>query len=155
MNVPLTKLGLLHPGLGTAFFTESALWANLVSKSQFCMSVSSPKTRFQVDWRLLVEEHIAYIGILLHIFCLSLWWFFTLAIFFPWVLGSLQTSLLCIIGQLTWVESVSVADGLSDRWQVTCTTLQVTHDTWLMTCTMWQLTPDIWHLQLFSSCSFL
>ena len=54
-------------------FTESALRADLVSKSQ-CQSVlyvcePSRKTRFPLDWRLLVKEHITNIGIPLDIFC--------------------------------------------------------------------------------------
>ena len=33
-----------------------------------CMSVLSGKTRFPIDWRLLVEEHNANIGITLDVF---------------------------------------------------------------------------------------
>ena len=56
-----------------------------------------------VDWRLLVEEHIANIGIPLYIFG-----------YIPFhVSGSLQTSLLCIIGELAWEGSMAVA--VSDR----------------------------------------
>ena len=35
------------------------------------------------------------------------------------VLGSLLTSLLCIMGELAWGGSVAVSVGISDRWQVT------------------------------------
>ena len=64
-------------------FNESDLWADLVSNSQcpsvmcqlcacVCVCEPSQKPTFLVDWRLLVKECIAYIGIPLDIFeCLS------------------------------------------------------------------------------------
>ena len=41
--------------------TESANWADSVSVCH--VSVPSRKTRFRLDWRLLVKESIPYIGI--------------------------------------------------------------------------------------------
>ena len=38
------------------------------------------------------------------------------------VFGSLQTSLLCIVGELAGGGSVTVAVGVSDRWHATCDT---------------------------------
>ena len=73
-----------------------------------CLSVPLRKPRFPVDWRLLVKESIANICIPLEIFgflqfdfCLVLW--------------SLQTSLLCMMGELAGVGYVAVAVGVSDR----------------------------------------
>ena len=54
-----------------------------------CLPVPLQKTHFPVDWRLLVEEQIAYIGIPLDVFGFLLFrFFFGFRIF--WVLGSLQ-----------------------------------------------------------------
>ena len=77
-----------------------------------CVSVPWPKN--WVDWRLLVEEHIANIGIHLEIFCV----FFSFNDF--WVLNflgfaSLQTSLLCIMGELAGGQSVARAVSVSDK----------------------------------------
>ena len=71
------------------------------------LSVPSQKTRFPVDWRLLVEERIANIGIPLDIlgFC-CFKDFLRLEIF--WVFGFLRTSVLCIIGELAGGGSVDV-----------------------------------------------
>ena len=61
------QLELAGELLQVRVFTASALWADSVSKSK-CPSVaylSLPlrKACFPVDWRLLVEEHIANFGI--------------------------------------------------------------------------------------------
>ena len=54
------------------FFIELALWADSVAKSRcpdvFRVSVPLRKTRFPVDWRILVEERVANIGIPLDLF---------------------------------------------------------------------------------------
>ena len=53
-------------------FTELALWADSVSKLRcppVCLfHMPLRKTRFLVDWRLLVKGRIAYIGIPLDVF---------------------------------------------------------------------------------------
>ena len=54
-----------------------------------CLSVSLRKPRFLVDWRLLVEECIANIGIPLDV--------------------------LCIMGELAGGGSVALAVSISDR----------------------------------------
>ena len=99
-----------------------------------------------VSLRLLVTECIANIGIPLEIF--GFWqfqWFFMFKI--VWVLWSLQTSLLCIVGVLERGGSVSVAVGVSDRWQVTGDRLQVIVD-------RWQVTHDTWHKTPVRFCPF-
>ena len=59
-----------------------------------CLCVPSRNTRIPVDWRLLVKEHIANIGIPLEFF-----WVFVVLMVFVVVLnffcGYLQTILLC------------------------------------------------------------
>ena len=86
--------------------------------------------------RLLVEERIANIGIPLHVldFCS-----FDLVLLFEfiWVLGSFQTSLLCLVGELAGGQSVAMAFGISNKWQVRC-------DMWHVICDMWHLTCDTW-----------
>ena len=44
------------------------------------------------------------------------------------IFGSLQTSLLCIMGELVGGGSVTVAVGVSNRWQVALATRHVTLD---------------------------
>ena len=61
-----------------------------------------------MDWRLLLKERIAIISITLEVFVLC-----RFDIFMGF--GSLQISLLCIMGELAGGESVAVADGVSDR----------------------------------------
>ena len=130
----------------------------------WCMSVWVSfqvwKPRFPMDWRGLVKEFVANICIPLAFFkFLPFQWFFCLKIFL--VCGSLQTSLLCIVGKLAGGRSV--AFGVSDRWHVTHDTQQMipdtwnlTPDTWHMPCDIWQVTPDRWHMKLlFFSFSFL
>ena len=70
-------------------------------------SVPLPKPRFPADGRLPVKECIANIGIPLDFFG-----FFCHFNDFCW---SLQTSLLCIIGELAEAGSVAVAVGVSER----------------------------------------
>ena len=61
-------------------------------------------------------EHIANIGIPLDMFSFLLFqWFFFYNV--P-VFGSLQTSLLCIIGELAGGGTSTVAVGASDRWPI-------------------------------------
>ena len=71
---------------------------------------------------LLVEEHIANVGIPLDIFK------FLSFHFFLWVFGSLQTSLLCIMGELAGEGSVALAVAVSDRLQVTSDTRHIKCD---------------------------
>ena len=66
-------------------------------------------------------------------------------LFFNWVFGSLQTSLLCIMGELAGGGSLAVAVGV-DRWHATHDTWHVKNDTWHMASDTWHLTPDMWHL---------
>ena len=84
-----------------------------------CVFVLLRKKRFPVDWRLLVKECIANIGIPLDpwtfIFCrFDVFFAFD---FFSSVLGSLQTGLLCILGELQGGGYVAVAVTvcISDR----------------------------------------
>ena len=66
-----------------------------------------------MDLRLLVKEGIANIGIPLDIFCRFLVLMnFEVLIFC--VLGSLQTSVLCIVGELAGEGYEAVAVGVSD-----------------------------------------
>ena len=57
-----------------------------------------------MNWRLLVKERMANIGITLDVLN-----------FFLCVFGCLQTSLLCIMGELAGGGSVAMAVGVSDR----------------------------------------
>ena len=81
---------------------------------------SQKKTRFPVYRRLLVEERIANIGIPLDVFV-----FFVVSMIFCILknflgFGSLQTSLLCKLGELAGGGSVAVAVGISSyRGRVT------------------------------------
>ena len=73
------------------------------------------KTRFPLDWRLLVRERIANISIPLNIlraFVVSMI-FCELKLFRDF--GSLQNSLLCIMGELAGGGSLAMAVGVSDR----------------------------------------
>ena len=85
-----------------------------VRQSGLCLCVPSQKTRFPLDWRLLVEERITFNGIpvdisgLLQFLC-----FFCVYNVFK-VLESLQTSLLCIMGELAGEGSVAVAIGIGN-----------------------------------------
>ena len=65
--------------------------------------------RFPVDRRLLVAKRINIIGIPLDIsgYC-------RFYVFF-WVLGSLRTSIVCIMGEFTGGGLAAVAVGVSDR----------------------------------------
>ena len=60
-----------------------------------------------MDWRLLVEERIANIGITIQVFVFLCFEIFQ-------VFGLLQTSLLCIIRELVGGRYVAVAVGVSD-----------------------------------------
>ena len=68
------------------------------------------------DWTLLVNEHIANIGIPLDVFAVLQFYDF-LRFEIVRVYGSLQTSLLCV-GELSGGGSVAVVVGVSDRGQV-------------------------------------
>ena len=72
----------------------------------------SRKTRLPVDWRLLVEERIDNLDIPLDIFEFVVSVVFCALKCFR-VLGSLQTSLLCIMGELE--RGGSLAVGVSYR----------------------------------------
>ena len=89
------------------------------------------ETHFLVDLRLLVKEGIADIGIPLDTFGFLPFQWLSAFVFF-WFLGSLQTSLLCIIGELAWVWGCCCWRYTGDRWQVTQDTchLQMTGDKW-------------------------
>ena len=60
--------------------------------------------------------------------------------------GCLQTSLLCIVGELVGGRFVAVAVGVSDSWQVT-------GDRWLVIVDMvhdiWHMSHDTWHFFFF------
>ena len=59
---------------------------------------------------------------------------------FSWIFGSWQTSLLCIVGELTGGGSVTVVVGNIDRWQVTRNTWNRTHDMILLLHDTWRVT---------------
>ena len=68
-----------------------------------------------VDWRLLVAERIANIGIALYIFgLLAILMIFGVLTCF-WIFWVCRTSLLCIMGELTGGGSVPVDVNVSDR----------------------------------------
>ena len=100
-----------------------------------CLSVCPHlETPLPVDWRLLVKERIANIGIPLDISeFLPIRWYFAFWQFFL-VFGSLQISLLCIVWELNRGLSVAVAVGVSDRWQLTCDTQYAIRDMWHLFC---------------------
>ena len=81
-----------------------------------CLSVLLRKPHSPVDWKHLIEEHIDNIGIplffFLQVFAVSMT-FCALNCF--WVLGSLQTSQLCIMGELAGGGSLAVAVAVSER----------------------------------------
>ena len=118
---------------------QVAMSASCVSV-YFCVLFQKP--RFPVEWILLVEERIANIGIPLDIF------------------GFLQTSLICIMGELAggglwglhWGRTVAVGLVTGDRWNSTCKTWYLTPDTWHLTHEMWYVTPATWDDFIFSFC---
>ena len=77
--------------------------------SMSCVSVPLRKARFLVDWRLLVQECITYVGTPVERFR-----FFLFVSMLCFLLkktlagGSLQTSLVCIMGELAVGGSVAV-----------------------------------------------
>ena len=75
-----------------------------------------------MDWRLLIKDFCGF---------LQFQWFFSLN--FCVVFGSLQTSLLCIMGESAGEGSVAVAVGVSDRWHVTHDKCNVKRDMWHLT----------------------
>ena len=76
------------------------------------LSVYVWKHPFTMDW---IKERIAHIGIPLDIFgFFAIQMTFCLLKFFLCVFGSLQTSLLCIGGELVRGGLVAVAVGVSD-----------------------------------------
>ena len=95
------------------------------------MCVHVWKRHFSVDWRLLVEERFFKNCIPMNVFGfhppqtkIGFW----RPISGFW---SLQTCLLCIV--LAGAGSVAMANGVSNRWQMTCDTWHKTCDTWNMT----------------------
>ena len=89
--------------------------------------------RFLVDWRLLVKEWMVNIGIPLDILnvCGFDGVFLLLHFCIFLVLGYLQISLLCIMGELTGGRSVAVTVGVIDMWQVKRDMWQLKHDFFL------------------------
>ena len=77
------------------------------------MAFESQKTRFPVDWTLLVEELIANIGIPLDSSGFCRFDDFG-SPFFPGF-GSSHTSILCILGELAGGGFMAVAVNVTDR----------------------------------------
>ena len=102
-----------------------------VRVSSVCVSVPSRKTRFPENWRLLVEEYIANIGMPLNVFSFLLFWWFS--VFWNFWTG-------------VWCVAVAVAVSVSDKCQVTGDMRHVIPDTWHMTHDTWHMTHDIWDL---------
>ena len=90
--------------------------------------------------RLLIEERIAYIGIPLDVFAVCLFWYFFCFLTCFGVLGSLQTSLLCIVVELVWGGSVAAAVSVCDRCHMTSDKWQVISDKWHVKLDRWQVT---------------
>ena len=86
-------------------------------QSSVCECVSSQKTRFPVDWGLLVEECIAYIGIPLDIFRFLLfqYFFLRLKIFLDIWLFANQATVHNGVVSRGGCTSVAVAVGASDK----------------------------------------
>ena len=106
-----------------------------------CLSINVLKPCFTVDWIHLVKECIANIDIHLDIFAVLPFQWFVLKKF--QVLGSLQTCLLCIVGELAEGGSVAVAVSVTHETQ------NVKSYTWHVTCHTWHLTPDTWYYSKF------
>ena len=68
-----------------------------------------------VEWRLLVEEHIANIGIPLDVIKFLLFLSFSVFLFFYFYFWLFETSLLCIMEKLAGGRSAAVALGVSYR----------------------------------------
>ena len=60
---------------------------------------------------------------------------------FSWVFWSLQTRLLCIVGDVSGGGSVAMAVGNNDRWHVTGERCDSTHDTEIR-----QMAQDNWNM---------
>ena len=115
-------------------------------------NVPSVDNRNRQSWRSLVKECIA------HIKQLRITFFWSVLMIFSFkylVFGSLQTSLLCIMGELAGGGSVAV--GISDSWYVTCDMLLSAHiERFRVTC-MWEVTeqPDVESFSCFCSSEFI
>ena len=102
-------------------FTEMAHWADSISKLQCayvmcCVSVPLGKPHLPVNWRLLSKRVSLIFWRPLDIFRFCCFNNFLHFLIFH-VFGSLQTSLLYIMGELALGGSMAV--GVCDRWQVT------------------------------------
>ena len=80
-----------------------------------CLSVHVWKPRFPVDWKLLVKERTANIGIPLYFQFFALSMNFYVIIFLFLVLGSWKTNLLCLLGEFVGGGSLAVGVGVIDR----------------------------------------
>ena len=128
-----------------AFFTESAHWIDLVSKFQG-LSVTCPRLETPLPGRLETSGQIVYCyywHTSRHFYLFTFFYKFLCLNFFLY----LQTSILCILGELPgdgqWLWLFVLVTG--DRWQVTCNMWYVTHDTWHLICDPWHLIQDTWH----------
>ena len=75
-----------------------------------CLSVHIWKSRFPEDWRLLVEERIANIGIPLEVWVFAVLHIFCVLKFF-WVFGSLKTM---YSGEVSRGGYIAVSVGVSN-----------------------------------------
>ena len=107
---------IFETGLDCPIFTELAprsIQSTIRNVRLFVCAIT--ETQFQVSWRALVEGRIATIFLPSHHFSfLYVSMIFCVSIFF-WVFGPLETSLLCIMGELAEGGSVAVAVGVSER----------------------------------------
>ena len=96
--------GVLHctsPVVYKSILIFNTHFSSAVSRSSFHIR----KPQFPMDWTLLVDVVYA-VSLTFCVFKLFL------------VSGSLQTSLLCIVGKLAGEGSLAVAVSVSERWQV-------------------------------------
>ena len=128
-------------------YPHGALWGHIIFGSIFAQSIcrdvcpSPPGNHAsQWTWDFWSKSELLNLANLYVFFC-----FFTVSIIFRlynffWDIGSLQSSLLCIVGELAGKGSVAVAVGFSDRWKVTCDMCYSSCDTWQVTCDTWHKT---------------
>ena len=65
------------------------------------------------------------------------------------VFGFLQSTPLCIVGELAGGGSAAVAVGIKDRWHVLGDRWQVPGDRWQVTGNRWHVTGDRWQVNFF------
>ena len=129
-------------------FTASALWSDSVSKSQCLLVVClchHRKTRFPVEWGLLIKELaliLTYLETFLGLNGFNNFLRLECFLLCFWVIVNQSTGRVCGCGCWCWWQVTG------DRWHASSETWHLTPDTWHVTCGMWHVTCDTWHMAI-------